>query len=267
VILLKIWQKALSIEQILYVSKSKNSDPSYYTHHRQSDSFVYVLSGSVEYKDKNKSFTAKKGNIIYLSENSSYQVTVKNDEYSFIVINFLFKKDRNKELENELFVLNNSLELDNKFIKLNKLWSINTIENNLKAKSIVYDIYSKLCEISVKEYLPSDSKKMIIEISNTILNDCFNSNLNITKILENYDISEVHFRRIFKKIYGVSPAKFIQHIRINKAKQLLIDENISINKIALECGYEDQFYFSRIFKKVTGLTPSEYRKFSQQIYR
>jgi len=162
VILLKIWQKALSIEQILYVSKSKNSNTSYYTHHRQSDSFVYVLSGSVEYKDKNKSFTAKKGNIIYLSENSSYQVTVKNDEYSFIVINFLFKKDRNKELENELFVLNNSLELDNKFIKLNKLWSINTIENNLKAKSIVYDIYSKLCEISVKEYLPSDSKKMII---------------------------------------------------------------------------------------------------------
>ena len=68
-------------------------------------------------------------------------------------------------------------------------------------------------------------------------------------------------------MYGTSPIKFVQNIRINKAKQLLIDENVSINKIAFECGYNDAFYFSRIFKKVTGVTPSEYRKTSQQYYR
>lgn len=264
---MKIWQKTLNIENILYVAKVESSKQNYYTQNRQTDGLVYVLSGSVEYKDKTQSFVAKRGNIIYLSENSSYECNIIDDTYSFIVINFIFKKDKNEQFDSELFLLNTPFELDNKFIKLNQLWAVDTIENKLKAKSIVYDIYSKLCSISIKDYLPNESKTKILEIGDSILENCYNSNLNIEKILEEYEISEVHFRRLFKKMYGSSPIKFVQNIRINKAKQLLIDENVSINKIALECGYDDPFYFSRIFKKVTGVTPSEYRKTSQQYYR
>lgn len=264
---MKIWQKPLNIEHILYVAKVESSKQSYYTQHRQTDGLVYVLSGSVEYKDKTKSFIAKKGNIIYLSENSSYESNIIDDNYSFIVINFIFKKEKNEQFESELFVFNTPFELDNKFIKLNKLWAVDTIENKLKAKSIVYDIYSKLCAISIKDYLPNESKTKILEIGDSILENCYNSDLNIAKISEKYEISEVHFRRLFKKMYGLSPIKFVQNIRINKAKQLLLDENVSISNIALECGYDDAFYFSRIFKKVTGVTPSEYRKTSQQYYR
>lgn len=264
---MKICQKALSLEHILYVAKVEMPMQSYETINRESDGFVYVLSGSIEYTYNGKNYIVKKGNVIYLSEGSSYKICAKDNEYSFIVINFVFKKDKNITYENEIFVLNNSLQLDNQFIKLNKIWMVNTVENKLKAKSIVYDVYSKLCELSIKEYLPNESKKLILEISNSILENSLNSELNISKILENYDISEVHFRRLFKKMYGLSPVKLVQNIRINKAKQLLIDKNISINNIAAMCGYEDTFYFSRIFKKVTGLTPSEYRKTSQKCYR
>lgn len=264
---MKIWQNAYEIEHILYVAKSESKKNKYATQNRQSDSLVYILSGCVEYKDENKNFIANKGDIVFLSEGSSYEINIDNNDYSFIVINFLFKKDKNELLENELFVLNSPLELDNIFIKLTKLWTVNTIENKLKVKSLVYDIYSKLCNISIKEYLPNESKKQILEISDSILKNCFNSNLNLSNILNEYNISEVHFRRLFKKMYGTSPAKFIQNIRINKAKQLLIDEKNSISEIAHLCGYEDKFYFSRIFRKVTGLTPSEYRKTSQKFYR
>ena len=267
VIIMRIYEKALSIQHILYVAKVQMSKRSYSTQNRESDGFVYVLSGSVKCKCNNKSFIAEKGNVIYLSEGSCYDIVADDDDYSFIVINFLFEKNINDCYESEKFVLNNSFELDEKFIKLNKLWTIDTTENKLKVKSIVYDIYSRLCSTSIKEYLPNESQKLILEISEIILANCFNSNLNITNILNERDISEVHFRRLFKKIYGYSPIKFVQNIRINKAKQLLIDDNLPINQIALKCGYDDTFYFSRIFKQVTGLTPREYRNTSQKYYR
>ena len=60
-------------------------------------------------------------------------------------------------------------------------------------------------------------------------------------------------------ISKITPIKFITKLRINGAKQLLINTNFDILTISQNVGYTDQFYFSRVFKAQTGLYPSEYR--------
>lgn len=76
---------------------------------------------------------------------------------------------------------------------------------------------------------------------------------------EKSNLSLFQFTRNFKKSTRYSPAKYIEKIRITKAKELLSDSSLSISDISDIVGYRDPFYFSKVFKKITCITPSEFR--------
>ena len=75
----------------------------------------------------------------------------------------------------------------------------------------------------------------------------------LAKIL-NIDYSE--FRKIFKKYTGMSPYQYFLNLKINRAKNLLSQDNYSIKEIAYKLAFENQYYFSRLFKSKTGIPPS-----------
>jgi Transcriptional regulator containing an amidase domain and an AraC-type DNA-binding HTH domain len=54
--------------------------------------------------------------------------------------------------------------------------------------------------------------------------------------------------------------EYIIEVRMQNAKQFLIQTHKDISDIAMEVGYTDLKYFSKLFRKITGLNPSEYRK-------
>ncbi len=64
----------------------------------------------------------------------------------------------------------------------------------------------------------------------------------------------------FKSDYKITPIEYITKLRINKAKDLLINSNYSIARISEMCGYENVYYFSNIFKKHEKLSPLKYRQ-------
>lgn len=68
------------------------------------------------------------------------------------------------------------------------------------------------------------------------------------------------FHRAFGENYGVSPGKFIQLRRIERAKELLADERLTIEAVADRCGFSQVAFFRTIFARETGLTPAQFRK-------
>ena len=74
------------------------------------------------------------------------------------------------------------------------------------------------------------------------------------------DLSPFHFSRIFKESVGVSPNRYVNHCRVEKAKRLLQQQQISINQILTACGYRNPSYFIRQFRKIMGVTPKVYQK-------
>lgn len=73
-------------------------------------------------------------------------------------------------------------------------------------------------------------------------------------------LSTSFFCRKFKQDTGYAPIEYFNHLRIQKACQLLHFSDLRINEVASQIGIDDPFYFSRLFKKQMGVSPVEYRR-------
>lgn len=78
------------------------------------------------------------------------------------------------------------------------------------------------------------------------------------------DCNESHLSRQFRKETGKTVTEWINEKRIERAKNLLEENQENITEIALLCGFEHHSYFSRRFRDVTGMTPLEYQKFHKR---
>jgi len=88
--------------------------------------------------------------------------------------------------------------------------------------------------------------------------------LSIKTISYSFNISAAYLGKLFKQETGESFSRYLNNLRIEKAKDLLRSTNIKANKIALEVGYSDSNYFYNIFKKYTGMYPSEYLELNEK---
>ena len=146
------------------------------------------------------------------------------------------------------------------FYKLHKLWSIGNFADKIYCKSILYRTYARIVESRLFNYIPATRKSQIEKAVAYISENISDPNLGISDLSSMCDMSEVHFRRLFAQVYHYAPIRFIIMLRINKAKELLADETLSMANISEQCGFRNQYYFSKTFKAATGITPSEYRE-------
>lgn len=72
------------------------------------------------------------------------------------------------------------------------------------------------------------------------------------------EVSAAHLSRAFSKKLGISPGKYITHMRIEYAKLLLSDPDTTITYVAEASGFANANYFSKVFRRETGMSPSEY---------
>lgn len=84
--------------------------------------------------------------------------------------------------------------------------------------------------------------------------------LTSTDIEDYFQMNFDYLNRIFKKKNGTTIFNYLNMIRINKAIELLINQNVKIYEIAKSVGFCDEFYFSKAFKKQMGVSPANYIK-------
>jgi len=72
-------------------------------------------------------------------------------------------------------------------------------------------------------------------------------------------LSVTHLGRLFKKKHNLTLIDYIAAERINLARELLADQELTISAVAAACGFNNYSYFTKTFKKIAGKTPREYR--------
>lgn len=88
----------------------------------------------------------------------------------------------------------------------------------------------------------------------------YNRDVGIAELANVVGLSSSHFSRAFRTSIGVSPHRRQMELRMDRAKQLLAEDSLSLAEVAVEVGYNSQQAFSRIFLDVTGTSPGRFRR-------
>jgi AraC-like DNA-binding protein len=92
-----------------------------------------------------------------------------------------------------------------------------------------------------------------------LMNNEYNGKIPLKKAAEIACLNETYFSNFFKKVTGFTYSNYLQRLRVDKAKEMLINTDFSTTRIAFSSGFNTPNYFNKTFKKLTKFTPSEYR--------
>ncbi len=81
----------------------------------------------------------------------------------------------------------------------------------------------------------------------------------VEELAEAAGLSTAHFTRLFRRWTGHTPMDYLRQQRIERARELLGDVDLTVRQVGQRVGYDDPYHFSRVFRQVDGLSPTEYR--------
>jgi two-component system, response regulator YesN len=165
-----------------------------------------------------------------------------------------------------IFTVNNVVNLIQKNSTLHTFGGFTILSNILQDFDTLEIRNNKLKEIFLqiqKELENRKSEKQdqtIIKINQLIDRGFEDPNFSLDLLADSIGMSTAHMCRVYKQYTGNTIIDILGEKRMDQARKLLIDTNLSINEIAEKVGYINASYFYRVFKKANGVTPNEYRK-------
>lgn len=101
---------------------------------------------------------------------------------------------------------------------------------------------------------------MYVKKISEYIEENYNKDISLVQVANYIGFSSFYLSKLIKESLEINYVTYVTTIRIEKAKQLLIDNQLNISEVAYEVGYSEPKYFSNVFKKMVGMTPSSYRK-------
>ncbi len=222
---------------------------------RKSYGLSFCKEGQITYTHNGRKFVSDPEHAIILPKGQSY--TLSGDKTgNFALINF----DCVDLLCDTMMLLptRNIEPLVKDFEQIKNLFLFE--RNRPKVISLFYNIIHNLSFSNCPEH-------NLLSPAIKYLEKNFSSPDLTNKVLAGQcNISEVYFRRLFIKIFGVTPKQYVIDARINKAKQMLTDGLLKIDAVSEACGFSNPYHFCRLFKQKTGLTPSAFAK-NSKVYK
>lgn len=155
------------------------------------------------------------------------------------------------------------------YLRMNGIFR-NMYEHKLSASHKNRDLLSTYASVILQElYLSFESQSpqkqepaelTPVEQILKYINENYSKSITLEDLEEHFYLNKSYICRIFRKTMGISVINYLHYKRVLAAQQLLLNTELPIIDIALECGFNNVQHFYRIFKKITQLTPNEYKK-------
>jgi len=202
-----------------------------------SDAIMPIMNGFELCKELRKDWTTSHIPFIMVSALSNLEN--KKEGYEMGVDAFLEKPFEEQEL---LAVIHNLL-------------------NKQKLRARYFKKYFNV-ENEVNDLLAPKDLDFIDKLHAIVFNK--DKNINIEFLAQELGLSRSQLHRKIKLLTEMSTTAYVNHIRIEKAKQLLLNSSLDINEIAYQIGYSDPGYFIKTFKKYLQITPKKWRDTHQK---
>lgn len=126
----------------------------------------------------------------------------------------------------------------------------------------LYNILAQLRRDGSRQYAPASRQQLLTPAVEYMTEYYSDPGVTNDLLAARCGISTVYFRKTFESAYGISPIRYLQHLRMEKAKSMLSSDFESISQVAESVGYNSIFHFSKMFRQYTGMSPSDYAKSS-----
>lgn len=190
--------------------------------------------------------------------------TIYNDimaetyQYPIIIYNMVINRI--------IFAVNNVVNLIKKHSATQTFGGFTVLSNILQEFDTLEKRNNKFFEIFLQIQIEIENKKsekqnQVIANINQLIDSKFEDpDFSLDFLADMIGISTAHMCRIYKQYTGNTINDIIAEKRMDQARRLLTDTNMSVGEIAEKVGYINPSYFYRVFKKANGVTPNEYRK-------
>lgn len=230
----------------------------YLTSPRPNNGLIYIsCQKAVFYPEGEKPIVASAGDVVLLPAGSYYRVTFTNDtdaQYASILVNFDLINESGEKLSlgETLQLLPQKMEWGEAFARMAYIY-----------RSRIYphlELQSELCRFFLGLQKQSNRKALspITRVQDHI-DRHLSQPLSLPELAKLAGMSETVFRRHFKQHTGKSPIAYILSAKVQKAKELLYIQDLTLDEVSEVLGFCDTAYFCKVFKKQTGITPTQYR--------
>lgn len=112
---------------------------------------------------------------------------------------------------------------------------------------------------NLPDFQPKDDRQAV-EQSIKYIHEHYEKDWTVEQLADLVDVPRWNYSRLFKEITGQIPLHYLNDIRIERAKQLLITTNDRVFEVGQTVGFSNEYYFSRRFKEHVGISPGQYRR-------
>ncbi|MFL5676590.1 MAG: helix-turn-helix domain-containing protein [Chloroflexota bacterium] len=122
--------------------------------------------------------------------------------------------------------------------------------------------YLEAIFLQVRQHFSEPAREAVplVERSLGYIHEHYARAFDIDELARQVSVSPSYLFRLFKKKMDLTPMHYRTMVRIDKAKLLLADDQLTVDSVAQRVGFDDPKYFARVFRGVTGTTPSSYRR-------
>jgi len=94
----------------------------------------------------------------------------------------------------------------------------------------------------------------------TYIAEQLGSDIRLAAVSRAAGLSPCYFSKVFLRTFGQSLRDYVQHLRVERAKSLMLETRLSLSEIALDCGFCDQAHMTRTFSRLVGEPPARWRR-------
>ena len=213
-------------------------------------SIFYILDGCFKIFINNKLLIVKKGDIIYLPKTIYFEREILSE------VEFLYLRFTEDDI---YFPFGGLLKVADVFYFEKTLLFLQEHQNDETSYMKNIFLESIFCQSLLYEKDTCNHADACIKKCVDYINTYYGEKITIDELSVLSGYSKTVFIQKFKKYYNTTPISYMNQLRMKKAREYLINTNLSVSEISALCGFNCPYYFSNSFSKAYGESPLKYR--------
>ena len=223
--------------------------------------FIIRKQGASVYKSSKGSYTADGDTVLFIARGTAYSMSVEKSGECIVVEFDVTEEQLAKEFPQGCICAYMTAG-DKSIMKLAKslmqFYGLRGPAYNAKCLTELYALITQISTVHAYNHSLAGKYGLIHASVKYIEANYARQDLYTPMLADISEIGETYYRSIFLAVFNMPPAKYIQLYRVEKAKELLLNSERSIEEIAVSVGFANASYFCKVFKSLTGVTPSEF---------